>query len=58
MEGHPESWNDMVRLQDAGVYPAEFAHITCRALMLHVSYDPHPGDLSLDYSDDEHGWYT
>ena len=48
LKGHTESWSDMVRLQDAGVYPAAFASITCPVLMLHGSYDPHPGDLIRD----------
>jgi pimeloyl-ACP methyl ester carboxylesterase len=35
-------WDDMVRLQDAGVYPAAFAAIKSPVLMLHGDYDPHP----------------
>jgi len=46
-KGHLESWNDMLRLQDT-VYPAAFARIPCPVLMLHGSYDPHPGDLIRD----------
>jgi pimeloyl-ACP methyl ester carboxylesterase len=48
LKGHRESWSDMVRLQDAGVYPAAFKSITCPVLMLHGSYDPHPGALIRD----------
>jgi pimeloyl-ACP methyl ester carboxylesterase len=48
LEGHQESWSDMVRLQEAGVYPAAFTSITCPVLMLHGSYDPHPGDSIRD----------
>jgi pimeloyl-ACP methyl ester carboxylesterase len=48
LKGHTESWSDMVRLQEAGVYPAAFATITCPVLMLHGSYDPHPGGLIRD----------
>jgi pimeloyl-ACP methyl ester carboxylesterase len=42
---HTETWNDMVRLQEAGVYPAAFAAITSPVLMLHGDYDPHPGKM-------------
>jgi pimeloyl-ACP methyl ester carboxylesterase len=48
LKGHTESWSDMVRLQDAGVYPAAFKAITCPVLMLHGCYDPHPGALIRD----------
>ncbi len=48
LKGHAESWSDMIRLQDAGVYPAAFEAITCPVLMLHGSYDPHPGSLIRD----------
>ncbi|HEX9639422.1 MAG TPA: alpha/beta hydrolase [Acidobacteriota bacterium] len=40
-----ETWNDMVRLQDQGVYPAAFRAIHSPLLMLHGAYDPHPGAL-------------
>jgi pimeloyl-ACP methyl ester carboxylesterase len=43
--GHSETWDDMVRLQAAGVYPAAFAAITSPVLMLHGTYDPHPGRM-------------
>jgi pimeloyl-ACP methyl ester carboxylesterase len=42
---HEETWEDMVRLQDAGVYPAAFAAIEVPVLMLHGAADPHPGRL-------------
>jgi pimeloyl-ACP methyl ester carboxylesterase len=45
---HAETWNDMVRLQDAGVYPAAFAAIKQPVLMLHGRDDPHPGDMIRD----------
>jgi pimeloyl-ACP methyl ester carboxylesterase len=48
LKGHTESWNDMVHLQESGVYPAAFTSITCPVLMLHGSYDPHPGGLIRD----------
>ena len=40
-----ESWNDMLRLQAEGVYPASFAAIRTPVLMLHGDFDPHPGVL-------------
>ena len=43
--GHRESWDDMLRLQSRGVYPAAFAAIREPVLMLHGSADPHPGAL-------------
>jgi pimeloyl-ACP methyl ester carboxylesterase len=48
LKGHTESWSDMIRLQETGLYPAAFATITCPVLMLHGSYDPHPGELIRD----------
>jgi pimeloyl-ACP methyl ester carboxylesterase len=46
--GHEEAWKDMVRLQDAGVYPAAFASIRSPVLMLHGTHDPHPGRMIRD----------
>lgn len=40
-----ESWDDMMRLQETGVYPASFAHISIPVLMLHGDVDPHPGHM-------------
>jgi pimeloyl-ACP methyl ester carboxylesterase len=45
--GHNETWSDMLRLQDTGVYPAAFAAIKQPVLMLHGGHDPHPGQLVL-----------
>ncbi|MHB9027490.1 MAG: alpha/beta fold hydrolase [Candidatus Latescibacterota bacterium] len=42
---HTETWSDMVRLQEQGIYPAAFASITSPALMLHGAFDPHPGRM-------------
>jgi pimeloyl-ACP methyl ester carboxylesterase len=47
-KGQVETWDDMVRLQESGVYPARFVSIQCPVLMLHGSYDPHPGPLIRD----------
>jgi pimeloyl-ACP methyl ester carboxylesterase len=40
-----ETWEDMVRLQGEGVYPAAFATIKSPVLMLHGADDPHPGQM-------------
>jgi len=45
---HEESWADMIRLQDEGVYPAAFSAIRAPVLMLHGADDPHPGPLIRD----------
>jgi pimeloyl-ACP methyl ester carboxylesterase len=45
VRAYTETWEDMVRLQEAGVYPAAFAAITSPVLMLHGTYDPHPGPM-------------
>jgi hypothetical protein len=45
LRAHTETWEDMVRLQGASVYPAAFAAITSPVLMLHSTYDPHLGQM-------------
>ena len=45
---HEQTWADMVRLINQGVYPATFAAITCPVLMLHGEADPHPGRLTSE----------
>lgn len=40
---HQETWDDMLRLQAEGVYPAAFAAISEPVLMYHGDDDPHPG---------------
>jgi len=47
MRAHTETWDDMVRLQEEGVYPEAFAAIRSPVLMLHGAYDPHPGRMIL-----------
>jgi pimeloyl-ACP methyl ester carboxylesterase len=42
-----ETWDDMLRLQREGVYPAAFAAIRGPAIMLHGAADPHPGRMIL-----------
>jgi len=43
-----DTWDDMLRLQDEGVYPSALASITAPVLMLHGAVDPHPGPLVRD----------
>ena len=45
---HEQTWADMVRLLNQGVYPAAFAAITCPVVMLHGEADPHPGRLTSE----------
>ncbi len=45
---YEETWSDMLRLQDEGVCPAAFSAITSPVLMLHGTYDPHPGRMIRD----------
>ena len=42
---YQETWRDMVRLQEEGVYPAAFAAIDAPVIMLHGTFDPHPGRM-------------
>jgi pimeloyl-ACP methyl ester carboxylesterase len=44
---HEETWEDMLRLQAEGVYPAAFAAIKVPVLMVHGTFDPHPGRLTM-----------
>ena len=45
--GHDETWSDMVRLQERGIYPAAFSRISVPVLMVHGDWDPHPGLMTL-----------
>jgi len=45
---HRETWEDMLRLQEEGMYPAAFRAIRGPVMMLHGTYDPHPGRMILD----------
>jgi pimeloyl-ACP methyl ester carboxylesterase len=47
-EAHYETWEDMLRLQANGTYPAAFAAIKVPVLMVHGTFDPHPGRLILE----------
>jgi pimeloyl-ACP methyl ester carboxylesterase len=42
---HHETWDDMLRLQGEGIYPAAFAAIKVPVLMVHGTFDPLPGRL-------------
>ena len=46
--GHEETWADMLRLQESGVYPSAFSAIRGPVLMLHGAEDPHPGRMIWD----------
>jgi pimeloyl-ACP methyl ester carboxylesterase len=48
VQAHTETWEDMLRLQEAGVYPDAFAAIRSPVIMLHGAYDPHPGRMIRD----------
>ena len=48
IQAHQETWSDMVKLQDDGIYPNAFAAIESPVLMLHGQYDPHPGKMIRD----------
>jgi len=48
VRAHHETWQDMLRLQQEGVYPAAFAAIESPVLMLHGAHDPHPGAMIRD----------
>ncbi len=45
---HEETWNDMLRAQKDGLYPAAFSAILSPVLMLHGAFDPHPGPMIRD----------
>ena len=47
-KGFTETWKDMLRCQEDGLYPAAFSRIISPVLMLHGSYDPHPGKMIRD----------
>jgi pimeloyl-ACP methyl ester carboxylesterase len=42
---HRQTWDDMLRLQREGVYPAAFASLRLPVLMIHGAEDPHPGHM-------------
>ena len=48
IKAHTETWEDMVRCQKIGLYPKAFSAIDSPVIMLHGSYDPHPGKMIRD----------
>lgn len=48
VRAYTETWEDMLRLQREGIYPAAFVAITQPVLMIHGAYDPHPGPMIRD----------
>ncbi len=48
MKAHTQTWHDMLRCQEQGIYPQSFVSITSPVMMLHGSYDPHPGKMIRD----------
>jgi pimeloyl-ACP methyl ester carboxylesterase len=43
-----ETWDDMLRLQADGPYPASLARVRCPVLLVHGDFDPHPGPAIRD----------
>lgn len=48
-KGYHEAWEDMMRLQNEGVYPQAFSSIRCPVFMIHGIQDPHP--MEMIYND-------
>jgi pimeloyl-ACP methyl ester carboxylesterase len=48
MQAHTQTWEDMLRLQASGIYPAAFTAINSPVLMIHGDHDPHPGRMIRD----------
>lgn len=44
--GNSETWRDMIRCQESGLYPAAFSAIKAPVLMLHGEQDAHPGAMT------------
>jgi len=49
MKAHTETWNDMLRCLEEGIYPQSFTSIKSPVIMLHGAYDPHPGKMIRDH---------
>jgi pimeloyl-ACP methyl ester carboxylesterase len=47
-KAHEDTWNDMLRLQREGQYPAALSKVRSPVLMLHGDFDPHPGAPTRD----------
>lgn len=48
IRAHTETWENMVKLQEEGIYPRAFSAIRSPVLMLHGANDPHPGRMIRD----------
>jgi pimeloyl-ACP methyl ester carboxylesterase len=48
MQGHTETWQDMLRSQETGIYPQSFTSVKVPTIMLHGADDPHPGSMIRD----------
>ncbi|VTR67709.1 hypothetical protein DESC_610292 [Desulfosarcina cetonica] len=48
MQGHKETWQDMLRSQEKGIYPQSFTSVKVPTIMLHGADDPHPGSMIWD----------
>lgn len=48
VKAHIETWKDMLRCQENGQFPESFSRILSPVMMLHGSYDPHPGKMIRD----------
>jgi len=48
MQGHTETFQDMLRCQETGIYPQSFTSVTIPTIMLHGADDPHPGTMIRD----------
>lgn len=44
-----ETWRDMIRCQQKGIYPADFVNFLRPVTMIHGEYDPHPGRLTATH---------
>jgi len=47
-KAYSETWEDMIRCQEIGLYPEAFSRIVSPVIMLHGAYDPHPGKMIRD----------
>jgi len=45
---HGQTWDDMLRLQGEGAYPAAFKAILSPVLLVQGDFDPHPGTMIRD----------
>lgn len=48
LKSHIQSWNNMVKQQEAGIYPQLFSEIKNPVVMIHGQFDPHPGRMIFE----------